>query len=63
MVQFRVIIQNNEDEMEKQARLMAEKYKDGPKKKGALVKKTQERTQFDSATHEMQKQAQQHPPK
>ncbi|CAD8047368.1 unnamed protein product [Paramecium primaurelia] len=54
---------NNEDEMEKQARLMAEKYKDGPKKKGALVKKTQERTQFDSATHEMQKQAQQHPPK
>jgi len=26
--------------MAKQARLMAEKYKDGPKKKGALVKKT-----------------------
>lgn len=25
--------------MAKQARLMAEKYKDGPKKKGALVKK------------------------
>lgn len=32
--------QDGEDEMARQARLMAEKYKDGPKKKGALVKKT-----------------------
>ncbi|CAK94806.1 unnamed protein product (macronuclear) [Paramecium tetraurelia] len=63
MVYFMIKTQDGEDEMQKQARLMAEKYKDGPKKKGALVKKTQERTQFDSATHEMQKQAQQHPPK
>lgn len=34
--------QDGEDEMAKQARLMAEKYKDGPKKKGPLVKKTQD---------------------
>ncbi|KAM3145263.1 hypothetical protein pb186bvf_002591 [Paramecium bursaria] len=59
MVNQSILLQDGEDEMERQARLMQERMKNGPTPKKQKVKQGQQKEVFDSADHQMQKFAQQ----